>query len=127
MNKITRTGSLVLSLTLALGLFSGCGSAEPGSTPGPDRVYVPQYTKLEGLAGGINLAETAEGRLFLTAEVESGPVLKKYQKYDENGEPLTDAEGKPVMEEESVTENVPAVFTLDAAGVGLARFEGYSV
>ena len=43
MNKITRTGSLVLSLTLALGLFSGCGSAEPGSTPGPDRVYVPQY------------------------------------------------------------------------------------
>ena len=97
MNKITRTGSLVLSLTLALGLFSGCGSAEPGSTPGPDRVYVPQYTKLEGLAGGINLAETAEGRLFLTAEVESGPVLKKYQKYDENGEPLTDAEGKPLL------------------------------
>lgn len=127
MNKITRTGSLVLSLTLALGLFSGCGSAAPGSTPSPDKVYVPQYTKLEGLAGGINLAETAEGRLFLTAEVESGPVLKKYQKYDENGEPLTDAEGKPVMEEESVTENVPAVFTLDAAGGGLARFEGYSV
>ena len=52
MNKITRTGSLVLSLTLALrAVLPGQAPPSLGRHTGSDKVYVPQYTKLEGLAG----------------------------------------------------------------------------
>ncbi len=128
MKKIKKGLSLILVLTMALGLLSACG-ADPGNpnnsknTPTPDAegyAYVPAFQDLPADFGYIGRSCYFNDRIYFVADVKTGETITN--SYETGG---YDADGKAIMDEYSYDETRTGIFSMALDGSDVQGLDEY--
>lgn len=125
MKKMKKSFCILLVLTMALGLLSGCGdnADNPKSTPTPDApeyVYAPTYTELAGDFNYINQSYYSNGRILFYADVNTGETIT--QSYETG---MLNEAGEPIMEEYTYEETRAGLFSMAADGTDIKELTDY--
>lgn len=128
MKKIKQGMSLLLILTMAVGLLSACGadpgnSNDPKNTPTPDTpeyTYVPTFQELSDEFQYVNQSCYINERIYFVTDVKTGETIT--ESYDTG---QFDEAGEPIMEEYSYDETRTGIFSMALDGSDVQELSEY--